>query len=106
MLIVMYAQMIANNPLISQTDPDVPHLAKSESFVSISCKVLLPFHKTGPEINCNGQNFQRFFPPENTFLSDISQKDQNLVKCGNYLFYSYHSELGYFMAQNIIKVSQ
>lgn len=63
MLIVMHAQMIANNPLISQTDPDAPHLAKSESFVSISHKVLLPFHKTGPEINCNGQNFQRFFPP-------------------------------------------
>lgn len=61
MLIVTYAQMIASNPLILQTEPDSPHLAKSESSVSISHKVLLPFHKTGPEINCNGQNFQLFF---------------------------------------------
>lgn len=57
MLIVTYAKVIANSSLILQTEPNFPHLAKSKLFVSISQKVLFPFHKLGPEINCSSQNF-------------------------------------------------
>lgn len=60
LLIVTSAKVIANVSLILQTEPNFPRLAKSKSFVSISQRVLFPFHKMGPERNCSSQTFLLF----------------------------------------------
>lgn len=61
-LIVTSAKLIANSFSVLETDSDFPCLDKPKSFVSITQKVLFPFHKMGPKINCNSQKLSTFPP--------------------------------------------